>query len=254
MARHLNPASLRPAQTTTIQCGEMGRTTLGLSSKSVNHVAGLKCQRCHRPGTGVRRLRVEVLEPRCFALQREPPCGATILPAVADFALLTKKARTPQRARAERLRPEGYLPASHLDLGGRQVAGHVVLGHLIHDDLIGLHVAGHVNLHWLVDGLVFLFYVPVTSLKLGEAPPRAARKWSRPDSYADSCSVGRPRRVRCRTDYRETVRITRTQIRWQPRKTCNSKRFETFSGLARRVPPCICRPPGESVRPRRPRN
>src|ERR1035437_2252526 len=50
MARHLNPASLRPAQTTTIQCGEMGRTTLGLSSKSVNHVAGLKCQRCPRPG------------------------------------------------------------------------------------------------------------------------------------------------------------------------------------------------------------
>jgi hypothetical protein len=113
------------------------------------------------------------------------------------------------------------------------------------NDLVGLHVAAHVKLHRLVDGLVFLFYVPVTSLKLGEAPPRAARKWSRPDSYADSCSVGRPRRVRCRTDYREAVRITRTQIRWQPRKTCNSKRFETFAGSARRVPPCICRrPPG----------
>ena len=25
----------------------------------------------------------------------------------------------------------------------------------------------------------------------------------------------------------------------KPRKTCNSRRFETFSGLARRVPPCI---------------
>src|SRR5450631_1480518 len=64
---------------------------------------------------------------------------------------------------------------------------------------------------------------------------------SRPDSYADSCSVGRPRRARCRTDYREAVRITRRQIRWQPHKSCNSKGFETFSGLARRVPPCMYR-------------
>jgi hypothetical protein len=48
--------SLAPARsTTTIQCGEMGRTTLGLSSKSVNHVAGLKCQRCPRPGRRPKR-------------------------------------------------------------------------------------------------------------------------------------------------------------------------------------------------------
>jgi hypothetical protein len=49
MARHLHP-DLAPARsTTTIRCGGMGRTTLGLGSKSVNHVAGLKCQGCPRP-------------------------------------------------------------------------------------------------------------------------------------------------------------------------------------------------------------
>src|ERR1035437_3030725 len=78
MARHLNPASLRPAQTTTIQCGEMGRTTLGLSSKSVNHVAGLKCQRCPRPGktfrwTGTRAALSGPLHPSRRDLQ--PPSG-----------------------------------------------------------------------------------------------------------------------------------------------------------------------------------
>src|ERR1035437_5075807 len=35
------------------------------------------------------------------------------------------------------------------------------LGYLIHHDLIGLPVAAHIELHWLIDGLVFLFYVPV---------------------------------------------------------------------------------------------
>src|ERR1035437_7088206 len=61
--------------------------------------------------------------------------------------------------------------------------------------------------------MVLFFFSTCRSHHLNSArQPRAGSKWSRPDSYAESCSVGWPRRARCRTDDREAVKITRTLI------------------------------------------
>ena len=94
-----------------------------------------------------------------------PPDSGTSATLLWPWPLLLRRFHLlTTRARAEWFEARRYLQASHLDLGVRQVACHVVLGYLIHHNLIGLHVAAHIELHWLIDRLVFLFYVSVVGL------------------------------------------------------------------------------------------
>jgi len=54
--------------------------------------------------------------------------------------------------------PGPALPAGYTDFRRGEITDYLVLLDFVHDDLVGLAVAGNIELHWLVDGAVSLLH------------------------------------------------------------------------------------------------